>query len=88
MIWCRAAEIAALRPFGVLPIGLLDEADSLVALRQLRCDLTRAVPGGPEGQDQLQFSAIVLVQDTGHGFDQVPFLVEDRHDHRNRRPVG
>src|SRR5690606_4997139 len=50
-------------------------------------DLLCAVAGRPHGQDDLDFTWIVLFQNVAHGGGEVAFLVQDRHDNRNGRPA-
>ncbi len=50
---------------------------------ELRGDLVRAVRGRAEGDDHLQLTGILLLQDVPHGGAQMPLFIEHRHDHGN-----
>ena len=64
--------------------GIVDDPNAIVPGSQLLSDLSGAVSAGSDGEDDLHLSRVALIEDTGHRFLEIPFLVPHRYDNTDR----
>ena len=83
----RAARDRRVQPGRRASRGVVDDMHVVVGRRQRPGHRHGAVPGGADGDDDVELAGIVLLQEPLHGVEEVPLLVHHRHDDGHVRPL-